>query len=147
MHIRTLLSTLWALGLQCRQSLKWHTTFSWRGILFLSELVRTAEEAPWKHFLPFFKRKGGRWFLESEWNSQNCLPNSEYEETVRGYRHNAADNDGMKNKIPELGMKAKPWTCSFPKQWEASRGSDEMMKKFQELVRKCSLTEEYDQNF
>ena len=75
------------------------------GFLFLSELVRAATgKTPWKHFFISSGILALAMILGIGMNSQRLLANSEYvKETVRGKQilkseHNAADNDGMKNK-------------------------------------------------
>ena len=128
------------------------------GFLFLSELVRAATgKTPWKHFFISSGILALAMILGIGMNSQRLLANSEYvKETVRGKQilkseHNAADNDGMKKQeiLNWSYGKLETLNLFIPRAMGGAsdeEGSDEMMKKVQELVQEnVTSQEEYDQ--
>ena len=128
------------------------------GFLFLSELIRAVTgKTPWKHFLISSGILGLAMILGFGMNSQRLLANSEYvKETVRGKQilkseHNAADNDGMKKQeiLNWSYGKLETLNLFIPRAMGGAsdeEGSDEMMKKVQELVQEnVTSQEEYDQ--
>ena len=128
------------------------------GFLFLSELIRAAlGKTEWKHFLISSGVLGFAMILGVGMNSQRILANSEYvKETVRGKqilksKHNASDSEGM-NKEEILNWsygKLETLNLFIPRLMGGAsdeKGSDEMMKKVQELVQEnVTSQQEYDQ--
>lgn len=127
------------------------------GFLFLSELFRAAtKKTEWKHFLISCGVLASAMMLGIGMNSQRLLANSEYvKETVRGKQilkseSNAADNEGMKKEeiLNWSYGKLETLNLFIPRIMGGAsdeEGSEEMMKKLQELVQEnVTSQEEYD---